>query len=43
MAADLPALAGIGLTGGAMLRDFAIVATPSAFDYGGSSARRPLR
>lgn len=36
--ADLPALAGIGLLGGAMLRDFAIVAT--AFEVDVSQARR---
>lgn len=36
--ADLPALAGIGLLGGAMLRDFAIVAT--AFEVDVSQAKR---
>lgn len=36
--ADIPALAGIGLMGGAMLRDFAIVAT--AFEVDVIEARR---
>ncbi|SFI25076.1 malonate transporter subunit MadM [Methylobacterium brachiatum] len=36
--ADIPALAGIGLMGGAMLRDFAIVAT--AFEVDVTEARR---
>jgi Malonate/sodium symporter MadM subunit len=39
--ADLPVLAGIGLMGGAMLRDFAIVAT--AFEVDVVQARKPKR